>query len=201
MPTNKPTQTTSCDTTIPCPIEFLTELLEKLVEAQIAQSDKMSAIKVQSEVSTDKIAWIKSQFTNGFRSEIKTHITAAVDDHNRICQTKLDVIVKEVQLLTDKVSTYQQPKFWAKVIVATFFAAVVTIVTVNSLYNLIHHSVSKTEIQNIEGELRKNYEQLDKNYKQSCANYEQLERNYERLINERLKEERDGRNSSTRPGQ
>lgn len=149
-----------------CPVEFLTELLERLVDAQVKQSGSMGEISTNNSELFEKIAWIKSQFTNGFRSEIKNHITQVVVAHNQgtvefleKIDKKMDRALAEVNSLKERIDTYRQPKFWAKVLVAALFFVGSAIFTFNSVYDI----VQKYAGQDIRAVDSKNADQLKKN--------------------------------------
>ena len=144
-----------------CPIEFLTELLEKLVDAQLAQSDNMSALKGHVSTCCEDIKWVKSQFTNGFRSEIKTHITQTAKDQNDVCEEiaqKIDTIIEETKSVNEKVQIYTKPSFWAKVIIAILLTTVTLAITAHSVYDIWHEHMATTQ-QKADVETRK-YEEL-----------------------------------------
>ena len=179
-----------------CPIEFLTELLEKLVEAQLSQSEKMAKLANEAEQNSENIEWIKVQFTNGFRSEIKTHISKIVGAHDDESNTKLDELTKEVANLNDKVDTYRQPKFLAKVILATLVLVAGTIFFVTRAYNLIHDITS--HVEKVEKTEEKKAGEED-GYEQLKLEYEALQRNHDLL--KRSKGDKNGRDTDTRPWQ
>lgn len=124
-------------------IDFLTELLEKLVEAQILQSERLAVLNVLTESNGENIMWIKGQFTNGFRSEIKTHITSAVDVVDKdlaVAATnvdkKLDILMQEVAQVKSKIKQYSSPKFLAKVLIALMISFAVFVTLTHSVYDI-----------------------------------------------------------------
>lgn len=103
-------------------VEVLADLLEKLVDVQVVQSEKLSVLKELTRSSAVDIDGIRAQFSNGFKSEIKKHVSEET-------QTMLDKMVSlesKVSEVDNKLEGFQKPGFWAKIIVS-FLVAVGTI--------------------------------------------------------------------------
>ena len=118
------------------PVVFLSELLERLVEAQLVQSEKMANLYTREEITSTDIKWIKSQFTNGFRSEIKKHLTDAMDEHNKCAHEKLEILTKEIIAIHSKIRMYSRPKFWAKIGLAVLVSMISVSFAVHSAYSI-----------------------------------------------------------------
>lgn len=112
------------------PVEFLAEMLEKLVDAQLTQTDKISSMKENISVSREDLNYIKSQFTNGFRSEIKNHITSTIKDQNdkeiKGLEAKMDKLIQRVDEGHRKIDVFRRPRFWIKIL-ASLLVAIATI--------------------------------------------------------------------------
>ena len=119
----------------PCPIEFLTELLEKLVDAQIQQSERMAEMRSQVQECHEKMNWIKTQFTNGFRSEIKNHITDELKRHNEFSQEKFQNLITDVAAANRKFDAIRHPKFWIKVLIGVIITVAGATATIVQIYD------------------------------------------------------------------
>ncbi len=86
--------------------DLYSELIEKMIDIQIGNAHDMSELKKSIsnlEQSDKKLDEIQDQFSNGFRSEIKEHITKEV--------ASLSTISKDL----DKIKqTLTRPWFWIK---------------------------------------------------------------------------------------
>jgi hypothetical protein len=137
MPTKKQTDATASDGYES--MEFLTELLEKLVDAQIAQSENTAQLRAHLEETSKRVEYIKSQFTNGFRSEMKNHIDLAASEIN----ANLADVLKEVKIVRQKIDVFRRPWFWVKLIGAVFIGASSLIVAANTTYTAIYNRIEK----------------------------------------------------------
>jgi len=161
----------------PCPVDVLTDLLERLVDAQISQSEKMGQLRNMGEQSAEEISWIKSQFRNGFRSEIKGYISNAerdiqrrmdeIDNHvqqrveaveQRVedvkdeVQKKLDQINKDMTALHEKVDLFRKPSFWVKIGVAFVIAVVTFVRTMDGFVSIWQEQRSPKTVQKVQYE-------------------------------------------------
>lgn len=101
------------------------ELIEKMIDIQIGNAHDMSELKKSIsnlENSDKKLDEIQSYFANGFRSEIKEHITQEVASLSRISKD-----VDEIK------QTLTKPWFWIKLIGAITSGLIAVILIVGQI--------------------------------------------------------------------
>lgn len=98
---------------------LLTDILEKMIDCQIANTQAMTAIKSTTDDLMDKCDEIAGHFTNGFRSEIKEHVTQElkkITDSNTKTAVLISEIEKEIQSLKTEIKEFKTAPFWSKVV-------------------------------------------------------------------------------------
>ena len=109
-------------------LHLISDILDRLIDAQQKNADTNAEVSVLLDETVESVKYIKSLFTNGFRSEIKEHISREIKkvediqkEINKNVQTTNSNIVKVHDLLS-------KPSFWVKLfgIMLGSIAAIVT---------------------------------------------------------------------------
>ena len=102
-------------------------VLEKMIEAQVENTVSIAALKDNSAEIEDAVKQINTYFSNGFRSEIKKHMTKETE----IINSKVEALTEEIKgmkkSVRESIQEIKQPSFWIKVF-AALFGGIVTIV-------------------------------------------------------------------------
>jgi len=116
-------------------IEFLSEVLDKLIETQVQNAQATSDLKHAVEDNNKHLAELQRQiaevnghFSNGFRTELKEHMTKELEERASVANEKSEKILKTINNFT---SAIQSPKSWisAFLFIATLFGSIAAIVT------------------------------------------------------------------------
>lgn len=92
--------------------DLLAEVLEKMIDCQMSNTQALTGLKSAVDDSNKNSKAILGHFSNGFRSEIKSHITDESAKQNDQ-QTKILECLKEVK---KEIQTFKSVGFWIKVI-------------------------------------------------------------------------------------
>lgn len=109
--------------------ELLSEILEKMIDCQMANTQALTSLKSIVDENNNKVKIISAHFTNGFRSEIKEHITKEIKKH----VTSEECMIGLLKDLKKEVMAFKTLGFWFKVIVSfvvAFGALAVAIVKI-----------------------------------------------------------------------
>ena len=102
------------------PLHLISDILDKLIDTQQANAEASTALKAAVRESNEILDDIRVHFTNGFRSEIKNHVTEELDDHfkkNFDQQESVSKSLQEINTKLDKVvETLTRPWFWIKLV-------------------------------------------------------------------------------------
>lgn len=118
----------------------LAEIIEKMMDAQIHNATDLNQIKNVNADICDAVTEIQNQFRNGFRSELKNHITTEINQHQedmmdihvsckedmvksaRETQAKIGDLCDKVGILLEKINDLgaflKKPSLWIKLVVA-----------------------------------------------------------------------------------
>lgn len=154
-------------------IDFISDILEKMIDNQTFLSEKLATLEKNAEDASSQLSWISKQFTNGFRSELKNHITQeikglktedlsgvwtqlteidkALYNQNQELKKGLNIPISEV---IREVRSYRRVGFWVKIISAMLVAAAGISFAAAKIANTMGSSgISTTNIQLLEKEL------------------------------------------------
>ena len=116
--------------------ELYSEILEKMIDSQIKNTEALTSFEASSEEAKEIVAEnkksvqeIKAYFTNGFRAEIKKHVTKEIDELRGNINEMSEKVNKVHSMLT-------KPAFWIKLlasIIIAFGAISAAIVTILKL--------------------------------------------------------------------
>ena len=129
--------------------KFISEVIEKMVDSQIANTQALTSLKELIKHNAEKIQRIEGFFSNGFKSNI-SHIRFHVDDVTRKIEDinknivnlekshSVEVLTEKIVQLTKKIDanqlalkesieSYKKASFWLKPIIGliTAFCAVI----------------------------------------------------------------------------
>ena len=105
--------------------ELISEVLEKTIDSQVANTQALTSLRDYQRQSAEIIRYVEKEFKNGFRMEIKTHITNELEDIKKILQEHSE----KINALQNTVDSFKNIKFWFKATV-TLLMAVGTIFAV-----------------------------------------------------------------------
>ncbi len=102
--------------------ELYSEILEKMIDSQIKHTEALTSLESCSDEvinlvaeNKESVQEIKAYFTNGFRAEIKRHVTKETDE--------LKVKIDEMAIKVNKVhSMLTKPTFWIKLLTSIIIA-------------------------------------------------------------------------------
>jgi polyhydroxyalkanoate synthesis regulator phasin len=106
---------------------LISEILDKMIDMQQASTEAMTGLKSAVEDSARNLQEINDHFKNGFRSEIKHHITDELTKRDKPVTdlkeeiTELKVTVQDFRELMSK------PGYWVKLILTTIVATATAI--------------------------------------------------------------------------
>ena len=90
-------------------LNLFTDVLEKMIDAQSKSTTDMELIKKAIQDIEENQSKIHAMFSNGFRSEIKEHVTKASIE----VKQNQNNIAKEIELIRKNLTS---PMFWVKLI-------------------------------------------------------------------------------------
>lgn len=121
--------------------ELVSEVFEKLIDSQIANTQALTSLKETTEEVADRLKGIEGFFVNGFRGDLKQLLTELDSLKKKVNKTSetlehmedtYDQRFRErqsqYQEMTDKIESYKKIGFWFKV-VAGFIGAIAVIST------------------------------------------------------------------------
>lgn len=119
---------------------FLAEVIEKMIDAQINNAESIVSIKDNMTHINNSLENIKGHFTNGFRSEIKEHMTEEIkkciqkiDSESKLAVEKAELAVEKAETAaTHAINAYKtvdeikinlnKPSFWLKLLIGFIIA-------------------------------------------------------------------------------
>jgi hypothetical protein len=109
-------------------LHLISDILDKLIEAQQKNADTNASVSVLLDETVESVRHIKSLFTNGFRSEIKGHIT---QESEKVIQNQskiLDSIETSNNNIMKVYDALSKPWYWIKLF-GTMLGAIAIIIT------------------------------------------------------------------------
>ena len=101
------------------PLEVMSSIVDKMVENQTTTTAVIASFKEQieelrknQEDFRSQLRKIEQHFTNGFRSELKKHISEDLRECQKICKHNIDC---GVDILKKKIEMYKSFGFWIRV--------------------------------------------------------------------------------------
>ncbi|KKM91802.1 hypothetical protein LCGC14_1224930 [marine sediment metagenome] len=90
-------------------LHLISDILDKLIDSQTASTEANTGLKESIDDMNDTLKAMHSHFTNGFRAELKSHVT-----------TELEEIKENLSINTSKTkelcNTLMKPSFWVKLV-------------------------------------------------------------------------------------
>lgn len=90
---------------------LLTEILEKMIDCQMSSTQALTSLKSTIDETAAYSKEISAHFKNGFRSEIKGHVTSEIDK----TLNKQKEILAELESIRKTIESFKSITFWAKV--------------------------------------------------------------------------------------
>ena len=107
-------------------LHIISDILDKLIDTQQNNAETSANLRAAVQESNVILDDIRTHFTNGFRSEIKTHISKEIKDHvdkTEITSQESSNALADINNKLDKVvDTLTKPWFWVKLIATTVVA-------------------------------------------------------------------------------
>lgn len=114
-------------------LKIISDVLEKMIDSQIENTEAMTSVKGELDEVESNTDTILSYFRNGFRSEIKEHISNEIN----VLKKSQEDIAKEVEKLTRQARSINSFSFWAKM-VGSFIGSIAIIAgAIMGIINLI----------------------------------------------------------------
>ena len=108
-------------------LDLISEILDKMIDMQQASTEAMTVLKSSIEDSNRTVHEINTHFKNGFRSEIKNHVTQEIQK----VEIALRDATKELEDIEQKVEDFNEiiskPSYWVKLILITIGATATAI--------------------------------------------------------------------------
>ncbi len=101
---------------------LVSEVLEKMIDSQIANTQALTTLKDSIDQLNSSTSEIKSHFTNGFRADIKKHVTEEFETTHEISANTL----AKLNELINEVKHFRSVGFWFKTI-GGFIAALAAV--------------------------------------------------------------------------
>lgn len=108
-------------------LDLISEILDKMIDMQQASTEAMTGLKSSVEESCRALHELNTHFKNGFRSELKEHITKEIEsvkDASNIAQKEIEELKKSVEQFNELLS---RPSYWVKLILTTVAATATAI--------------------------------------------------------------------------
>jgi hypothetical protein len=105
---------------------LISDILDKLIETQQATADSNAALKESVSTMVETLKKMEGHFTNGFKSDIKSHIDISNRDLLKPIEKNGEYLVSVISHLREvstkaqeAVDTLSKPWFWIKIVGAT----------------------------------------------------------------------------------
>lgn len=119
-------------------LDLISEILGKMIDMQQASTEAMTGLKSSVEESGRTVHEINTHFKNGFRSELKGHMTQEVEkikthyeEARKQLETHSDETKAQLEELNRRVFEFNEilskPSYWMKLILATIAATATAI--------------------------------------------------------------------------
>lgn len=90
---------------------LLAEVLEKMIDCQMSSTQALTSLKSTIDESAAYSKEVSAHFKNGFRSEIKGHITSELEK----TLNRQKEILSELESIKKTIESFKTVTFWAKV--------------------------------------------------------------------------------------
>lgn len=125
----------------------LNDLIEKIIDCQnestkVIASLRSSLLESQNALREAKqdIESIKKSFYNGFRSELKSHITNSVDDSFEKVKITDDQLIAKLDLIIMHLNNFKSLKFWIKLAIGGIAAIGIISAAIIKIIDLVRPS-------------------------------------------------------------
>jgi DNA anti-recombination protein RmuC len=110
---------------------LISEILDKMIDMQQASTEAMTSLKSAVEDSARNLQEINDRFKNGFRSELKQHITRELReksvDATKLLESLQENIVEMKTTVKEFHDLMSKPGYWVKLILTTVAATATAI--------------------------------------------------------------------------
>lgn len=110
-------------------LDLISEILDKMIDMQQASTEATTGLKTSVEESCRSLQEINSHFKNGFRSELKNHITREIENvkcSSLEARREIEELKASVEEFKDLLA---KPSYWVKLILTTVGATAAAIGT------------------------------------------------------------------------
>ncbi len=114
-------------------MDLVSDVLEKMIDSQIANTEAMTTLKNAVDENNELLEKISSYFTNGFRQEIKNHVSEVSDER----MEEVKEISSSMANLTKEMKTFKSIGFWVKLTVGFIASLSVLSITVYKVIDLL----------------------------------------------------------------
>lgn len=119
------------------PPALISEVLEKMIDSQIANTEALTTLKEYLHECketwrscNEKLSLIDKHFSNGFRSELKQHVTSEIERslreiealaaersaQQRVLLEEVGGLSKRLDVLNQTLESFKSMKFWLKLL-------------------------------------------------------------------------------------
>ncbi len=113
--------------------ELLSEVLEKMIDSQMANTQALTTLKNYQRETCETMKKIEEHFTDGFRSEIKNHISEQAMNNRKAIQKMTEAI----EGLNRNVNSFKSFGFWFKLVTAFVIAQAAIVGGVSKVMDLL----------------------------------------------------------------
>jgi hypothetical protein len=108
-------------------IHLISDILDRLIDTQSANAHATAQMRDSVTAAAQALEGLKQHFHNGFRSEIKEHISAQLREQDERVEKLLQALVdnaaaaqetskKSLEIMTELSETMKKPWYWIKII-------------------------------------------------------------------------------------
>lgn len=108
-------------------LDLISEILDKMIDMQQASTEAITGLKASVEETCRALQEVNTHFKNGFRSELKEHISKEIDnveEASRKAQKEIEELKMSVEKFNELLS---KPSYWVKLILTTVAATATAI--------------------------------------------------------------------------
>ena len=115
-------------------LDIISEFLDKTIEMQQASTEAMTSLKVVTQDSARNLQEINNQFRNGFRLELKNHLTNELSKHDKPVVELKDEIKELKKTVKSFHDLMAKPGYWVKLIFTTVAATATALGAIVALF-------------------------------------------------------------------
>ncbi len=108
-------------------LDLISEILDKVIDTQQASTEAMTGLKSAVEQNGERLHELNSHFKNGFRSELKEHVSSQTVK----CEDAMSNLKDEISELQITMKAFHElmskPSYWIKLILTTVVATTTAI--------------------------------------------------------------------------